>query len=122
MKLNKLHKSTGTDLLRSYIKGLRGLLESKKHKIFSEAKITIVIDDDETKKSPGISIESRDSFIEKAKAIGNFDDQVWVNSLIKSMEQAGVQGFNKLCEDEKPITNKQVQQLIGSLVDLVSGK
>ena len=129
MKLDKLHKSKDIDILRRYLKDLRKLCESKEsRKLLSEAKITITIDDDEDRKPQvvhhhhggGISNEAKVSFIERAKAIGDFNNEAWVNSLVKSMEQAGVQGFHKICEDEKPVTNKQIQQLIGLLVDLVS--
>lgn len=131
---------TDRDILRRYMKDLRRLCESRENrKLLSEAKITITIDDDEKTPAPvvqappqivhhhhgggvGLSTEARQKFIEKAKAIGDFDNEAWVNSLVKSMEQAGVQGFHKICEDEKPVTNKQIQQLIGLLVDLVSSK
>jgi hypothetical protein len=119
MKLNSLYKQTDTDILRRYLKDLRNLCESVKapNKILNEAKITITIDDDH---KVGISQDAKLEFVEKAKALGEFDNKEWVDGLIKSMEQAGVQGFHKICEEEKPVTNKQIQQLIGLLVNLVS--
>jgi hypothetical protein len=119
MKLHKLHKQTNADILRHYLKDLRNLYESsrKSDKVLNEAKITITIDDDH---KVGISQDAKLEFVEKAKALGQFDNQEWVDGLIKSMEQAGVQGFHKICEDEKPVTNKQIQHLIGLLVNLVS--
>ena len=120
MKLHKLFKLTDRDVLRCYLRDLRELCESTPVGIglLNESKITITIDDD--KPQIGITQDAKLEFVEKAKELGQFNDQEWVNSLIKSMEQAGVQGFNKICEDEKPVTNKQVKQLIGLLVNLVS--
>lgn len=118
MKLHELHRLTNNDVLRRYLKDLRKLCESRENrKLLTEAKITITIDDDH---KVGISQDAKLEFVEKAKALGEFDNQEWVNGLIKSMEQAGVQGFGKICEDEKPVTNKQIQQLIGLLVNLIS--
>ena len=118
MKLDRLHKLTDQDVFRRYLRDLRRLCESRENrKLLSEAKITITIDDDH---KVGISQDAKLEFVEKAKALGEFDNREWVNGLIKSMEQAGVQGFHKICEDEKPVTNKQIKQLIGLLVNLVS--
>lgn len=118
MKLHNLYKQTDFDILRQYLKKLRKLYESThKSNILNESKITITIDDSN---QVGISQDARVEFVEKAKALGEFDNKEWINSLIKSMEQAGVQGFHKICEEDKPVTNKQIQQLIGLLVDLVS--
>jgi len=122
MKLHRLHKYTDRDVLRCYLRDLRKLCESRENrKLISEAKITITIDDEEKQiHHGGISSEAKQNFIEAARAVGDFDNKEWVDSLVRSMEQAGVQGFHKICEDEKPVTNKQVKQLIELLVDLVN--
>ena len=120
MKLQKLYKQTDRDILRSYLKDLKALCESVKKdgKLLNESKITITIDDDGPK--VGISQDAKLEFVEKAKELGEFENKEWVGSLIKSMEQAGVQGFNKICKDETPVTNKQIKELIRLLVNLVS--
>lgn len=120
MKLERLHKPNHTDVLRQYLRDLRNLYESyapEYKRVLSEAKITITIDDDQ---KINIDNNARSEFVEKAQKLGQFDNQEWVNNLVKSMEQAGVQGFNKICEDEKPVTTKQVQELIHLLVNLIS--
>lgn len=122
MKLQQLYKLSENDILRRYLKDLRGLCESRKYqKLLSEAKITITIDDvGNSKPEVGMTQDAKMEFVEKAKELGEFENKEWLNGLIKSMEQAGVQGFKEICEDEKPVTNKQMQQLIGLLVNLIS--
>lgn len=118
MKLQKLHEFSDADIYRDYLKKLKQLCESvQPRKTLNESKITITIDDGA---KVGISQDAKVEFVEKAKALGNFENKEWVGSLIRSMEQAGVQGFGKICEDEKPVTNKQIQHLIELLVNLVS--
>lgn len=119
MKLIQLYKE---NVLRDYLVNLKKLYKStlNEHRILSESKITITIDDTDDKKKSGISVEAKEDFLEKAKALGNFDNADWVNQLLRSMKQAGVQGFNEICEDDRPATSKQIRQLITMLVDLVS--
>jgi hypothetical protein len=138
MKLRDLYEQADTEVLNDYLKKLRRLCESTNRKIISEAKITITIDDDdkdaqvsakpEIPQQPavinnhygsGFTSEAKQDFISKAKAIGEFSNPEWVGKLLKSMEHTGVQGFNKICEDEQPVTNKQIRQLIGILIDLI---
>lgn len=121
MKLHKLYNQSETDILRTYLKKLRKLCEAdmKTSKTLTESKITITIDTDEDKK-PAFSVEAKNSFMEKAKAIGDFSNPEWVEKLLRSMKQSGVQGFNEICEAEKPVTTGQIQQLIALLVNLIN--
>lgn len=124
MKLQQLYKLSENDILRKYLKSLRNLCESRKYRrLLNEAKITITIDDvggNNIKPEIGITQDAKMEFVEKAKELGEFENEEWLNGLIKSMEQAGVQGFKEICEDEKPVTNKQMRQLISLLVNLIS--
>lgn len=116
MKLNSLYSVKHKNVLREYLEDLRRLV--RQPKVLNEAKITITIDDDD--KKPGISNEAREVFIQQAKEIGKFDDTAWIKDLVNGMKQAGVQGFNHIAEDEKPVSNREIRRLIGLLVDLVS--
>ena len=121
MKLNKLHFESDIDVLREYISNLRDLKGSSK-KLLNEGKRVVVtteiIDDDDG----GVKItkEAKNEFIEKAKEIGSFDNPEWVNKLVNGLKQVGVQGLQPIHEDERPVTNKEVMQLISALVELIS--
>ena len=119
MKLSSLHSRTNKNdirVLKEYLEKLKQLQIDPKS-ILKESKITITIDDD---KDPVISTEAKTQFVERAKSIGQFDNAEWVNQIINGMKQVGVQGFNKITEDEKPVTQKEMKQLVGLLVNLLN--
>ncbi|MHA2063651.1 MAG: hypothetical protein ACXABY_04625 [Candidatus Thorarchaeota archaeon] len=121
MKLNRLHFESDIDVLREYISELRKLRNNHKG-LLTEGKRVIVtteiVDDDED----GVKItkEAKNEFIEKAKEIGSFDSAEWVNKLTNGLKQVGVQGLQPIKEEERPVTNKEIVQLISALVDLIS--
>jgi len=118
MKLNSLYKHRDQVLLESYLNGLSKKLFGKK--LLMEGKRVVVtteiIDDDDVK----ITKEAKEEFIEKAKEIGNFDDSEWIGHIVNGLKQAGVQGMGHIAEDDKPVSNKDVRQLISLLVNLIS--
>ena len=122
MKLESLYSRSNVDVLREYLSKLRKLKEEFERPVLNEAKITITIDDQDNKYNVGIPIDARQKFVEQAKNIGNFGDNEWVEQLVNGMKQVGVQGFNNLCEEDKPATNKDIKALVGLLVDLVNSK
>lgn len=123
MKLNNLYEPfKRNNEYKNYMRKLTNLYESyvKSNRLLSEAKITITIDDDNNNYKVGLPPNIKNDFIAKAKAIGDFDNKEWVDNLIKSMEQAGVQGFNKICERDTPVTSSQIKQLIELLIELIN--
>lgn len=88
--------------------------------ITPDPKSQVVSVDPSIKATLNIARKARELFVEKAKKLGNFDDLVWVNQLIRGMKQAGVQGFNEINENERPVTSGEVIELINLLIDLIS--
>lgn len=133
MKLSSLHSRSqkrDVEVLREYLEKLQTLqFKYGRRRVLNEAKITITIDDAGAKTEPqvvnhhygsGIPESAKSQFIEQAKTIGNFGDAEWVEQLIRGMKQAGVQGFNEITEEEKPVSQKDMRQLIGLLVNLLN--
>ena len=116
MKLQSLYEKNNIQVLKEYL----GVLKNLGDNCLTESKITITIDDKEELKVNGIPKEARDNFVEQAKSLGNFGDVDWINKLVNGMKQVGIQGFNEIVEDERPVTNKDIQRLIGILIELVS--
>lgn len=121
MRLDHLFQPTDKEVLDSYLTSLRKLTrrrylaEGKKVIVTTE----IVDDDDESVK---ISKEAKEEFVQKAKAIGEFQNPDWVKQVVNGLKQVGVQGVSSISEAERPITNQEIKQLITLLIDLVSGK
>ncbi len=121
MKLNELHKSGDKEILVNYLTRLKNLMSKNSGEYLTESKkiiVTTEIVDDEERNN--ISPVAREEFVNKAKALGNFTDNTWVNQMINGLKQVGVQGMNQISEDDKPVTNKDIKQLIQMLIDLVS--
>ena len=122
MKLNSLHADPNDKtILENYVRKLRHLFYSN-NRMLTEGKRVIVtteiIDDDED----GIKItkEAKNEFIEKAKEIGEFGNVEWVKQIVNGLKQVGVQGCQPIAEDDRPVSNKEIKQLIGLLINLVS--
>jgi len=140
MRLDLLHKKPKkAGVLASYLKHLKSLMESTKYnRVLSERKITIEIDDsDENPKinsmpvihqSPAVSnmpsfgTTSKEEFIKKAQAIGDFNDPTWVSQLVNGMKQVGVQGLDHVASESQPVSRNDIKRLIGLLVDLVNNR
>jgi hypothetical protein len=114
MKLNSLFVNKNVEIANKYISDLKKL---KRTSTLSESKITITIDD--KPETPGISKEAKEVFIDKASKIGNFSNAEWVSKLVNGLKQVGVQGINEIVEDEHPVTNKDIRELIGLLIELI---
>lgn len=139
MKLERLYSlESDAQIFRKYLCKFKELYEStvKSGRLLNEAKITITIDDEEKKPeiqlplpSPepqvihhnygGIPQEAKEKFIQAAQEIGNFGNPDWVNKLTNGLKQVGVQGLQPIKEEERPVTNKEIMQLISALVELV---
>lgn len=121
MKLNELHKSGDKEILVTYLTKLKNFMSKNSGEYITESKKIIVtteiVDDDE---GTSISPVAREEFVEKARSIGNFTDNAWVTQMVNGLKQVGVQGLNQIAEDDRPVTNKDIKQLIQLLVDLVS--
>lgn len=150
MRLNNLHEDRNSrSVLSQYCKRLQQFMESinrkrmivenaKPKRVISERKITIEIDDsDETPRITAapvvqpsqalstplpISITSKEEFIRKAQAIGDFSDPTWVSQLVNGMKQVGVQGLDRINNEDHPVGRGEIKQLINLLVELVSNK
>lgn len=124
MKLSSLYFKTpkrDVEVLKEYLEKLKDLqFRYGRKRVLAEAKITITIDSEE--KAQGIPDIAKSQFIEQAKSIGNFENSDWVRQLINGMKQVGVQGFNEITEDEKPVTQREMKTLIGLLINLLNSK
>jgi hypothetical protein len=130
MKLDKIHKNSLTPdrvVLEQYTERLKKLMRGPG--VLTEGKVIVVVDDDGPKEkvieryygdSNGPKNEvAREEFIEKAKQLGSFGDSNWVEQIINGLKQAGVQGCNPIQEEDKPVTTKDLKQLIGMLVEYI---
>jgi hypothetical protein len=118
-------------------------LEKLANQVLNEGKRVVVtteiIDDDEPKQTVrnveeprpatcsgggvGLDSDAKQQFIEQARSIGKFDNPEWIRQVINGLKQAGAQGVSNLSsisESERPVTAKEVRQLIEALVQLVS--
>lgn len=135
MKLFDLHSDNHA--FDEYVGRLKILLRKYQPKTLTEGKkivvTTEIIDEEEPRNSnmtrertiddgSGISSTAREEFITKAKSIGNFNNPEWVGQMVNGLKQAGVQGLQPLAEDDKPVTNKEIKDLIGLLINLISSK
>ena len=119
MKLRHLYRSSDKDIFLEYIDELRYFILKTDQHIINEAKITITIDDDEDNKFK-IPKETREKFINGAKELGNFHNPEWLEQLLRGMKQAGVQGVNRITEEDGPVSRSEIKQLIALLVTLIS--
>ena len=132
MRLDNIHNqdimTPDRMILEQYIQRLKGLMKSPSG-VLTEGKVVVVVDDDGPKEkvieryygnsdNPQNQV-AREEFIEKAKQLGNFDNPDWVERMINGLKQAGVQGLNPIQEEDKPVTNKDLKQLIGMLVEYI---
>jgi len=138
MDLSDLYKRRNTTF-DVYVRRLTKLWESRRRKrqVLLERKIVTtveIIDDDADPATAGpraaaadqptirISEAEKQDFIQKASAIGEYDNPDWVRQIVNGMKQAGVQGFNEFKNDERPVTRAEVQTIIEMLLDLISQK
>ena len=124
MKLENLYHTKDIRILNEYLSKLQKLLHSKK--LLNEGKRVVVTteiidDDDDDDDGVKISKGNKDEFINKAKAIGNFEDPSWMKQVINGLKQTGVQGVTHINDDDRPITNKEIRSLIELLISLIGG-
>lgn len=123
MKLQPLYTDNDKAVFESYLRKLENLRYSN-NKLLQESKRVVVtteiIDDDED--DVKITKEAKNKFIEKAKEIGDFDNADWMKQIVNGLKQAGVQGCKPIAEDDRPVTNKDIKNLIGLLINLIDSK
>lgn len=123
MKLNSLHTDLDDKIvLENYVRKLRGLFYSN-NKMLTEGKriiVTTEIIDDDDDDNIKITKEAKNEFVEKAKEIGDFGNPDWVKQIVNGLKQVGVQGCQPIAEDDRPVTNKEIKQLVGLLINLIT--
>lgn len=121
MKLSSLHVDRDDKIiLENYLRKLRGLFYSNSRMLTEGKRVVVtteIIDDDDD----GIKItkEAKNEFLEKAKEIGDFSNADWVKQIVNGLKQVGVQGCQPIAEEDHPVTNKEIKQLVGMLINLI---